>query len=266
MRYKELRMIGHGTWRFINSNIGTAQRNMAVDEALLINYKDTDMPILRLYGWERALSAGRYSTLSRSLDRQTLKEQNVPCVRRISGGGILVHGGDLSYCLIMPRDWLREKGVKESYRDLCAFLIRLYERLGYKADFAGENSVDILHSDVCLASNEVYDILIDGKKIGGNAQRHTRHALLQHGSIPMRIDESFFTSCFTKDPGFENAATLERLGTKMSYERLAALVQEIFCESFGIELIHDTLNVSEEQYAKELFAQKYTQASWNDDV
>ena len=208
MRYKELRMIEHGTWRFINSHIGTAQRNMAVDEALLINFKDTDMPILRLYGWKSALSVGRYSTLWKSIDRQTVEEQKISCVRRISGGGILVHGGDLSYCLIMPRDRLREKGVKESYRDLCAFLIRLYEKLGYKADFAGEHKADKLRSNICLAGNEVYDILIDGKKIGGNAQRHTRHALFQHGSIPMRLDESFCRPFFSKETGFDNAATL----------------------------------------------------------
>jgi len=259
-------MIAQTKWRFINSHIGTAQRNMAVDEALLINFKETDMPILRVYGWENSLSVGRYSTLWKSVDRQTVQEQNIPCVRRISGGGILVHGGDLSYCLIIPRDWLRDKGVKESYHYLCAFLIRLYKKLGYKADFAGENIVDVIHSDICLASNEIYDILIDGKKIGGNAQRHTRHALLQHGSIPMRIDESIFTPCFSEEPGFDNAATLERLGTQISYETLATLVRDTFSETFEVELISETLTLSEEQGAIVLGEEKYTQESWNYDV
>lgn len=256
-------MIKYTKWRFINSHIGSAPRNMAVDEALLVNFKDTDMPILRVYGWENALSTGRYSTLWSSLNRQTVQEQNIPCVRRISGGGILVHGGDLSYTMIIPRDCLRDKGVKESYHYVCAFLITLYQKLGYTADFAGENGVNVQQSDVCLASNEVYDILIDGKKIGGNAQRHTRHALFQHGSIPLSIDESFFTPFFSINPGFDNAVTLERLGTKISYEELAILVQESFSETFGAELINDTLNVSEEQCAMELSEEKYTQASWN---
>ncbi|MFA6188397.1 MAG: lipoate--protein ligase family protein [Sulfuricurvum sp.] len=256
-------MIAHNTWRFLNSHTQTAQKNMAVDEALLIGFKEGDMPILRLYGWENALSVGRYSTLWTSLDRQTVEAKNVLCVRRISGGGILVHGGDLSYSLIMPHDWLREKGVKESYHYLCSFLIRLYKRLGYKADFAGEKRGSALRSNICLAGNEVYDILINGKKIGGNAQRHTRHALFQHGSIPMSIDESFFTPFFRVDPGFENAATLERLGTSISYEELAILVRETFCETFGVESISDTLNLSEEQCAMKLAEEKYTKESWN---
>lgn len=256
-------MIEHNTWRFLNSNTQTAQRNMAVDEALLRCFKEGDMPILRLYGWNNALSVGRYSTLWTSLDRQTVVEKNIPCVRRISGGGILVHGGDLSYSLVLPRDWVREKGVKESYHSLCAFLIHIYQKLGYEADFAGEHRENTLRSDICLAGNEVYDILINGKKIGGNAQRHTRHVLFQHGSIPMRIDESFFKSFFRTDPGFEAATTLENLGTKISYEKLAALVQETFSETFGVELISDTLNLSEEQCANELIDNKYTQTSWN---
>ncbi len=259
-------MIEHSTWRFLNSHIGTAQHNMAVDESLLLCYKEADMPILRLYGWENALSVGRYSNLWRSLNQETLQEQHIPCVRRISGGGILVHGGDVSYSLIMPRDWLREKGVKESYRHLCSFLIRLYEKLGYKADFTGEHRADRSRSDICLAGNEVYDILIEGKKIGGNAQRHTRHALLQHGSIPIRIDESFFRPFFSKETGFENAATLENLGTQISYEELVLLVQETFSETFGAQLMSDTLNLSEEQCAMELAEEKYSQKSWNYDV
>lgn len=259
-------MIKDNTWRFLNSHTQTAQRNMAVDEALLLCYKEGDMPILRLYGWENALSVGRYSNLGRSLNREILEEQNIACVRRISGGGILVHGGDLSYSLIMPRDWVREKGVKESYRHLCSFLIYLYKKLGYKADFTGEHRADRSRSDICLAGNQVYDILIEGKKIGGNAQRHTRHALLQHGSIPMRIDESFFRPFFSKETGFENAATLENLGTQMSYEELSRLLQETFSETFGSQLMSDTLSSSEVQCAMELYEAKYTQASWNDDV
>jgi lipoate-protein ligase A len=259
-------MITHNTWRLLDSGIKTAQCNMAIDEALLNCFKEGDMPIMRLYGWENALSVGRYSTLWTSLNRHTVQEENIPCVRRMSGGGILVHGGDLSYSLIMPRDWLREKGVKESYHYLCAFLIHLYEKLGYKADFSGENIVDDLRCDICLAGNEVYDIVIDGKKMGGNAQRHTRHVLFQHGSIPMGIDELFFKPFFRLDPGFENAATLERLGTSISYKELATLVRETFCETFGVELINDTLNLSEEQCAMELAEEKYTQESWNYDL
>ncbi|MDP1784954.1 MAG: lipoate--protein ligase family protein, partial [Sulfuricurvum sp.] len=196
-------MIRHTTWRLLNSNTATAEWNMAVDEALLSGFKEGDMPILRLYGWENALSLGRFSTFFKSLHQENIQAENVPCVRRMSGGGILVHGGDLSYSLIIPRDWLRGKGVKEGYHYLCGFLISLYKKLGHKAQFACDLQWDEIRSDICLAGTQAYDIVIEGKKMGGNAQRHTRHALFQHGSIPIRIDDSFFKPLFLEEAGLD---------------------------------------------------------------
>lgn len=256
-------MIMPPKWRLIDSKIGSAHWNMALDEALLNDFKEGDLPILRLYGWESSLSLGKFSKIGPCVYKKILEDTKLPIVRRISGGGVLVHGGDLSYSLIIPRDWLREHGVKESYRYLCKFLINLYQKLGYKADFAGEDKLNGIRSDICLAGTEAYDILIDGNKIGGNAQRHTRHVVLQHGSIPMNIDTAFFKPFFVKDPEFDNAATLERLGTHISYEELSSHVRESFCESYGVQLRSDSISGSEEQCAKELLEDKYTQNWWN---
>lgn len=256
-------MIKSNIWRFLNSHTETAQYNMAVDEALLLCYKEGDMPILRLYGWENALSIGRYSNLWTSLDRQTVEEQNIACVRRISGGGILHHGGDLSYTLIIPRDRLKGTGVKESYHHLCAFLILLYKKMGLTANFSCDLQLEEIRSDICLAGREAYDIVIQEKKMGGNAQRYTRHALFQHGSIPMRINDRFVESLFLVDAGIDKMATLEQFGISISYEELAQLVREAFCETFDVTLVADSLSEGEEHHSKLLQAEKYSQTSWN---
>jgi lipoyl(octanoyl) transferase len=253
----------HNVWRLIDSGTHTAQYNMAIDEALLNCFKEGDMPIIRFYGWEDSLSFGRFSTLSNSLNMHKVKSENIPCVRRMSGGGILVHGGDLSYTLIIPRDWLMGVGIKESYRYLCGFLISLYKKLGLQAHFGCDLQLDEIRSDVCLAGREAYDIVIKDKKMGGNAQRYTRHTLFQHGSIPMRINESFFKSLFSGDFGLDKIVTLERLGTSISYEDLSLLVQEAFCETFMVNLVPDSLSESEEQHAKQLQTDKYSQESWS---
>ncbi len=250
-------------WRLIESGIGSAGWNMAVDEALLNDFKEGDLPVLRLYGWEAALSLGRFSKAERSVDMQRLKQQKIACVRRMTGGGVLVHGGDLSYALILPRELLKHQGVKESYRHLCAFLIRLYAKLGQEAFFAGERRLEGARSDVCLAENETYDIVIGGRKMGGNAQRHTRNALFQHGSLPMQLDETRFAPLFLGDSGLERAATLQRLGSVLSYEALSDALKEAFCETFDADLLPETLCASEEQLAEELLAGKYSQERWN---
>ncbi len=256
-------MITAKTWRLIESGKGSAAWNMAVDEALLNGFKEGDMPILRLYGWEPSLSLGRFSGVSRSVDLESAEAQGLACVRRISGGGILVHGGDLSYSLVLPRQLLKHKGVKESYRYLCGFLVRLYEKLGQKASFAQDLQLESESSNVCLAGNEPYDLLIGGRKMGGNAQRHTSGALFQHGSIPITLDEPRFGPLFLEESGLADAATLERVGSAVSFEALAGLLKESFRESFGIRFVSDTLSASEEQRAGELEAQKYSRQRWN---
>jgi lipoate-protein ligase A len=238
---------------------------MAVDEALFVGFREGDLPILRLYGWETSLSAGRFSKIRSRVNLEKLKEREISCVRRMSGGGILVHGGDLSYTLILPREFLRNHGVKESYRTLCAFLIRLYEKLGLKADFACDVDCETTHSDICLAANEAYDIMIEGRKSGGNAQRYTRKVLFQHGSIPVTLESETWDPIFLENSGVEESATLERLGKRVSYEELSESLKKAFCETFGATLTIDTLTPLEEERAKALLVDKYTQERWNID-
>ncbi len=259
-------MINAKTWRLIETGVGSAGWNMALDEALLEGYQEGDLPILRLYGWKPALSLGRFSNARKNVDIQRLELEKFACIRRMTGGGVLVHGGDLSYTLILPRKLLRDKGVKESYRYLCGFLIRLYKKLGQNAHFACDLQLDGGRSDICLANNEAYDIVIEGKKMGGNAQRHTQQALFQHGSIPMRVDESYLKPFFLKESGLEHAATLQRLGREVVYEDLAGLLREVFSKTFDVNVVADTLRLSEKQRAKELLACKYSQKRWNIDA
>jgi len=253
-------------WRLINTGLGTAQYNMAVDEALLSNFKDSDMPILRLYRWEPSLSLGRFSNLNETLNLKAIKKQNLSFVRRMTGGGVLVHGGDLSYSLILPRESLEDVGVKESYRYLCRFLIKLYKKLGISAEFAHFLKLESSKSNICMASNEPYDIIINGKKMGGNAQRYTHKALFQHGSIPISLDNSLFKDIFLDKSGLENVAILDRMGRKITSEELTNLLVEAFSQSFDIDIVSDTLNLEELQKTNECLTHKYSQERWNIDA
>ncbi len=251
------------SWELIDTGIGTAEWNMAVDEALLRNFKDGDSPIFRLYRWEESLSVGKFSNVERSVDLESLKRQNLACVRRMSGGGVLLHGGDLSYSLIAPRKLLKSKGVKESYRYLCGFLITLYEKLGYRAQFAGELGSSSKSSNICMASNEKYDILIGGKKMGGNAQRHTRKVLFQHGSVPLNMNKSRLAELFLEESGADNVATLRELGCSLKEERLAQTLIEAVVETFGVETVSVSLTHEQLILAKELLKNKYAREEWN---
>ncbi len=250
-------------WRIIETKTGNAAWNMAVDEALLESHKKGDLPILRLYRWDRALSVGRFCDPAKDLDLQNVKEKSIGIVRRLSGGGILVHDKDLSYSLILSRSLMGERSIKENYRYLCRFLICLYEKIGLKAKFACKTGIQGQPSSVCLAGCEPYDLFIKGKKMGGNAQRYTKHTLLQQGSIPIEINERMFETLFFKESGLSKAATLQKLGVELSYEKLSTILIEAFCETFEADTVADSLSLAEEQNAKALLASKYTQENWS---
>ncbi|MDD3591475.1 MAG: lipoate--protein ligase family protein [Sulfurovum sp.] len=249
-------------WRLIDTGLGEGAWNMAVDEALLNCYTREDMPVLHLYRWEKTISLGRFSALEKSVDIGQLKKHNIGCVRRMSGGGILAHGSDLSYSLTLPRNSCQE-GVKANYRYWCTFLLRSYEKLGLKAHFVQALGMEQKHSNICLAGCEPYDIAIEGKKMGGNAQRYTRNVLFQHGSIPICLNEAAFDSIFLEESGMKSAASLQNCGVEISHGTLTALLIETFCETFGAEVVPSALSQNEEQNAIELFEKKYTQEGWN---
>jgi lipoate-protein ligase A len=254
------------TSRYIESGIGTAQWNMAVDEALLYSFDEDSLPIFRIYGWETALSFGRFSKPRKSIDMDRMEREGISCVRRITGGGILVHGDDLSYALILPRTFVKKKGVKESYRYLCGFLIRLYENLGLSAGFAHDFQAVKKSTDICLAGNEAYDILIGGKKIGGNAQRHTAHAVLQHGTIPLSLDRELFEVLFLKESGLEDAATLQEENVTITYKVLKESAVRAFSEIFNAKIEKDHLQPDEMVLAQKLLSEKYSNRAWNIDA
>ena len=252
-------------WRLIDTGKMDAAWNMAIDEALMRSFRPNDRPILRLYEWEPALSFGRFSRPAESVDMVRLEQRNISPVRRITGGGILVHGGDLSYSIILPASFAKTHGVKGSYRHLCRFLLRLYDEMGLQALFACETPRPESRSEICLAGSEAYDILIDGRKIGGNAQRHSRRAMLQHGSLPLRYDTELFGPLFLKDPGFGRSVSLEALGMDLSAQTLRPLLLDAFSKSLEADLSEDTMRSEEWRLARQLYASKYTDTQWTFD-
>ncbi|MEY2438662.1 MAG: lipoyl(octanoyl) transferase, partial [Verrucomicrobiota bacterium] len=76
----------------------SAALNMAVDEALL---EKASTPSLRIYRWDHpALSFGYFGRFADVVS--CVGDRDV--VRRWTGGGIVFHGEDLTYALVIPID------------------------------------------------------------------------------------------------------------------------------------------------------------------
>jgi lipoate-protein ligase A len=166
----------------------SASMNMAIDEAVL---ESASIPTIRFYRWHSpALSFGYFGKFS---DVAMYAAQR-DLVRRWTGGGTVFHGDDLTYSIVIPAsDPTFDKSSIALYEKIHHALADALNGIGERAIVTG--GVDpggialSKHAAVnasghnCFTNPVRADVMMDGRKIAGAAQRRTRRGLLQQGSI-----------------------------------------------------------------------------------
>jgi lipoate-protein ligase A len=120
------------TWRLLVDPAAAGARNMAVDQAIAEAVQRGDAPpTLRFYSWRpRALSLGYHQPLD-LVDRSLARRLGLDVVRRITGGGALLHSDELTYAMAVPRRHrLVRGGVRASYVALTQGLAAVHSALG----------------------------------------------------------------------------------------------------------------------------------------
>jgi len=252
-------------WRLILDGKHDGYYNMAVDEAILLSYHLKKIPTLRIYGWDKPFISLGYNQQTEKVLTATA---NIPFVRRITGGASILHDKEITYsitCCI--NDLNLTSKVKESYEKICSFLKEFYKRLGLTAVFAKDIYNDRIsrHENFCFSSYEPFDLIVDGKKIGGNAQRRKHKTIFQHGSIPQEIDFVMAHNMIKTLNGAESkAASLNNLiKQKTDFYQLGLLLKLSFQSVFGIDFSHDSLFEDERVLCSSLLESKYSQKNWN---
>lgn len=211
------------TFALVTSDKFSAKYNMLKDKELFDGFMSSNLPIFRVYEWEESFTYGVSQKIETIQNLQDLKQFNENHAQRMTGGGILLHGNDISYSLVIPTSFVKNLSVKESYESICSFLIEFYKSLGLEPVYAKDlESIELSSSQYCQEGYEPYDILIDGKKVGGNAQRRTKETIFQHGSIC--IDNS---TC-------SRGNSLKDLGVEISFKDAKTLLAKSFARTFNV--------------------------------
>ncbi len=155
---------------------------MAVDEVLLANAAVFGEPVLRSYGWNEPAATFGYSQPYAQVVAWTLLR---PLIRRPTGGGLVPHDADWTYSIAFPpsHPCYRMKAV-ESYRWIHEWLQRALSRIGVPSQLAPAPLKTA--PGQCFAGAEKWDLVLNGVKIAGAAQRRTRSGMLVQGSIQPR--------------------------------------------------------------------------------
>lgn len=260
------------TWRLIVTPPLPGAENMATDEALLRSFDPaSSLPVLRLYGWNPpTLSLGRFQEAAAVLDLERCRADGVAVVRRVTGGGVIYHGEELTYALVCaPEQIPPTTSIKDSFRVLTGFLLNFYTRIGlaaaYAADVVPEGTRLGAHTAFCFAGKESFDILSHGRKIGGNAQRRIKGVIFQHGSIPLhnlaRQGLSYMRDQAPEQAG--SAASLDEFGVTAERELLLAELTAAFGDYFAVRVESDHLSKAELADRDALLARRYGADSWN---
>lgn len=240
------------TIRVIKDYKFNAVNNMAIDDSLFTNYNENNSPIFRVYNWTKSFTVG----ISQSVyDYDLYKDFNEDYAKRITGGGILFHGHDISYSLIVPVTLLGTLNIKESYEKICSFILNFYKSLQLDAKFAKDDKNVILSKNqYCQVGFEAYDILINGKKIGGNAQKRSKKYIFQHGSIPLKSKKDKDGNIiYDEKIGY----TLEDFNINIDFEEAKIKLIEAFKNTFNVELDYSTLTNEENEKKIKLLKDKY---------
>ena len=156
--------------------------NMAIDEALL---ETATVPLIRFYRWNSpALSFGYFGKFTDVANHAVERD----LVRRWTGGGVVFHGDDLTYAIVIPQsDPVFSESSRSIYGAIHAALRNALVADGEPAELA-PGVVDAWAAIIdrgysCFANPVRADVMLNGRKIAGAAQRRTRRGLLQQGSI-----------------------------------------------------------------------------------
>jgi lipoate-protein ligase A len=246
---KEIRMsVKFSRIRILETWYNSGPWNMALDEVLMDSVNQC-IPTLRLYGWHpSAVSIGYFQSMDEEVDVKNCKQMGIDVVRRITGGGAVLHESELTYSFITK---IYPQNIIESYYWICAPVVICINKLGFDAKFVPLN-----------------DIIINNKKVSGNAQTRKKNTLLQHGTILLDVNvEKMFSvlkvpSEKVKDKMISDVNS-RVMGLNKTFEQVADNLKESFSEKFNAEIIVDNLTVEEEENTKRLVRGKYLSNQWN---
>lgn len=253
--------------RFIDTGANDAFMNMAIDEAILHYCK---VPVLRVYRWKpEAITLGYNQNLN-EINLDKCKELNVDVVRRITGGKAVFHDKEITYSFILPESTnLLPSEINESYRIIANALVSALKKFNVGVEI--KKVPERIATSICFNSSNWYELLVNGRKISGSAQRRMDGKILQHGSILTDFDYEKNSLLFSSNNLIDNIENLRKRITSLknelnkiiNYEEFAEALKSGFKENFGFGMVDDSLTIEEKALAEKLRKGKYSAEEWN---
>lgn len=256
------------TWRLLIDPVPLrGSLNMAVDEFLFRGAREGKETFLRFYQWDQptvSLSFGQEA--DRTVDLAYCRAKGIPVVRRMTGGKVVLHGREVTYCLASADTETFSATLRESYRLISLALIRGLSGLGLSARLAPAPPRPYLQELMpCFAFPARDEVEIAGRKIVGSAQKRSGAAFLQHGSIPLETDQTLLKAVARSDrqnPEIRMTSLSEALGRPVTFAEAASQFVRGFAAAFGVALSPHNLTREDWRAISLIETQRYDNDAW----
>lgn len=250
-------------WRFLDSVPGAGPELMAIDAALADRARTSGEAVLRLYQWSApTLSFGAHERTKGRFDPATLAAHGVAAVRRPTGGRVLLHDAEFTYSVTAPAS--ADESIGASVRRINVLLLDALRRLGVRAEEAPRPPERPLlpGRDACFSQASAGEIVVDGRKLVGSAQRRDVGVLLQHGSILLTDEQARILELAGEPmiPPAPAAALDAILGRRVTREEVRAAFQEALRshEETGPDLPHEEARAMAEPFVGHFASPEWT--------
>ncbi len=231
-----------------------ASCGLALDEALLESVRGGGEPIVRFWIGDRAVVIGRSQAVADEVDLAAAARDGVPVVRRVSGGGAVVHyPGNLNISVVV--EGAVAGGVEEAFGRLGACVAGALCGMGADARVEGSAVVSPLG------------------KLSGAAQARRGRAVLYHCTLLLEVDavpmerylralRSDYAPARVPSRPRRTTTLREILGRRVSAQEAAVAVGSALTYALGDADGGEELTVEEAERAEALRLGRYEDPAW----
>lgn len=234
--------------RYLETGSTDPAYNLAFEEYVLTHRRDG--AYLLLWQNDNTIVVGRNQNTAQEIDRAFVEQHHIRVVRRGTGGGAVYHDmGNLNYSFITDAGDAERMAMERFTRPIVAAL----QGLGLQAEASGRN-----------------DILVEGRKVSGTAQRLTDGRILHHGTLLFDSRPEMVAGALRADPAKFRSKGAKSVRSRIGNIRdflpedmtLPAFWDYLKRQLAGDGLVQDALTAEELAAVRQLKAEKYDTWEW----
>ncbi len=222
----------------------SAEDNMATDVALLQSLDADPRCILRFYRWSHdSATYGYFIKPWDFLQEHGVHRRALHLARRPTGGGIIFHQCDLAFSLSIPESHPRfSANTLDNYalvNEMVMAALKYFVSDPSTLLEAEPPPADASCRHFCMAKPTKYDVMLAGRKVGGGAQRRTKHGFLHQGTLALTIPSTDFLedvllpgTCVAEAMRQNSYALLGANPTAQELDKARVELQSLLIEAF----------------------------------